>query len=331
MQIRQEVLRQITDAPSWQDCLKTARDHARLMEFEEGVSCCLEYLHSTIATSPPAIAQAKTFIGLEVVYVCGGNASRWHNFLGIPKQMVDTGESVPLVQRTINQFQARVAGARFSVLIKEEDHPYFHGIQHAETVYRQESSDRAVGIEMLTHASTHIPASHDVLFVYGDVHFSESAISSILDSICSENRLPRYFGRKRKNDAYGNTGGEIFAVFVPAGIHEDLLSYYTFIDRLYIGTPIHRCSSWEVVSLLSAMLRKNLNILQQPQLLESSVATTYSEIKNTLHARDFDARTWVEIDDETEDFDFPCEYIERVYRMVEWVGRALDTYEAQGD
>ena len=37
-------------------------------------------------------------------------------------------------------------------------------------------------------------------------------------------------------------------------------------------------------------------------------------------ARDFSSNLWVEIDDSTEDFDFPIEYITRLFLNVERVG-----------
>lgn len=312
---------------SWQECLEVARHHASVMEFEASIECCLNFLHQHLIPPPTTGERKRILNSLSIVFACGGNGSRWDNFLELPKQMVDTGDGLPLVKRTINQFNARVEGTMFSAIIRKESQSLFEKISDIPLVHRQDSLDRPVAIEILTHASKHIPADRDLLFAFGDVYFSDSAVETILNSISAGQALPCFFGRKFKNDAYGNTGGEVFAVFVPATLRDKLLAYCNLIKRLYIGTPIHRCSTWEVASLASAMIHKSVDILPDPQLLESSVAKTYEAVTQRLHERDFDERLWVEINDETEDFDFPCEYIERVFRTVGWVGRALDHLE----
>jgi hypothetical protein len=324
VQIRRERLRKTLDAPSWRDCLETARGYARNMEFEKGIDCCLIYLHERLVPPPELLDNAELVDNLKIVFACGGNASRWDDFLGIPKQLVDTGDGLPLIQRSINQFKSKMIGPSFELLTQRRYLNQFEFIEGADIVCRQESRNRCVGIEVLNFTSRDYPDDIDILWVYGDVYFSDSAIETITERLRVDRSNLQVFGRKRKNEAYGNTGGEDFAVYVPSNLRGYLREYYAFLQRVYIGTPLHRCSVWELISLISFLRRDTGEEFPSVNQYQSCIDRCYTELVNTLHSKDFVDDLWTEINDETEDFDFPCEYIERIYRMVAWVGQSLE-------
>jgi len=325
VQIKRERLRKTLDAPSWRDCLRTAREHAEIMEFEASVSICLDYLHNYLV--PPARSQGKVsdITDLKIFFACGGNPSRWKNFLNIPKQMVDTGDGIPLIQRTINQFSSTFSGADFYLIARQDD-SHFSSIEGVEIINRRDSIDRPAAIEIVEYARDFLPDKSDILWIYADVYFSDNAVQRIADHISCRNSDFALFGRKRMNPMFGNTGGEKFAAYFTCDSREILLEYYRFLDRLYIGTPLHKYGTWELISLISALKKDDSSALPYPALIGGKTSFTYQELAQIRHSKEFHSRHWIEIDDETEDFDFPCEYIERIFRHVTWVGTALEQF-----
>jgi hypothetical protein len=129
------------------------------------------------------------------------------------------------------------------------------------------------------------------------------------------------------NPKYGNTGGEVFAGYCPYCLIDRILAYYEFIKRLYIGTPLHRCGTWELISLITFLKKDAASDIPIPALVNDDASSTYTGLTEKRHLKEFHSEHWIEIDDETEDFDFPCEYMERIFRTVGWVGTALEKFE----
>jgi len=325
MQIKRERLRKTLDAPSWRDCLRTAREHAEIMEFEASVNICLDYLHNYLVPPTRPRNTANSFPNLKIFFACGGNSSRWNNFLALPKQMVDTGDGIPLIQRTINQFSSCFEGGDFYVITRQYDGD-FSSVEGAKIIKRYDSIDRPVLREVLEYADKYFACQNDILCIYGDVYFSDGAIQKIKDHISCHNEDFALFGRKKINSRFGNSGGEDFAVYSPHSSRALLLEYHRFLERLYIGTPLHKYSTWELISLISALKKDDSSALPYPALIGGKTSFTYQELAQIRHSKEFHSRHWIEIDDETEDFDFPCEYIERIFRHVAWVGTALEQF-----
>ena len=85
--------------------------------FEASARTCLSCLHLRPYPSGSCLSESASFSNLKVVLSCGGRGARWGDFMGISKQLVDCGDGVPLIQRTLNQFSKRLSGARFYILI----------------------------------------------------------------------------------------------------------------------------------------------------------------------------------------------------------------------
>ena len=165
----------------------------------------------------------------------------------------------------------------------------------------------------------------DVLLIYGDVYFSETAVETIVKTISGECNYPKYFGRKHQNKQFANNGGEIFGVYIPFHQQELLLMYYKFIKRIYLGFPLHRVSSWEVLALLGLLNTSNTGELVYPCLIGNDAGETFNQLAGIFVKREFNLMTWIEIDDETEDFDYPYEYLHRLGRTIVWVGEKMIT------
>lgn len=291
------------------------------MQYEEAVQCCLDFLHNHLA--PPILQQERRTIAqnLNIVFACGGNASRWDKFLGIPKQLVDAGDGLPLVQRSINQFRSALPGAALYLLTKN-DRNEFESIEGVTFVSRKDNVERRILEEVLEHTSESLESERDILLIYGDVYFSNEAVKRIRKKILLDSTTVALFGRRHQNVMYGNTGGEDFGVYAPRNSWQLILDYHALLKRLYIGNRLYRYGTWEFVTLLSALNQAGLTGDHHPRLINNNVSHTIRAMAKVWTHKDFDSNHWVDIDDETEDFDFPCEYIERVMRMVQWVGES---------
>lgn len=310
-----------TSGNTWRECLTYSREWANRLEYEKSVECCLQFLHNHL--TPPSFqhGQQKIANNLNIIFACGGNASRWDNFLGTPKQLIDAGDGLPLVQRSINQFHSALPGAQLYLLIKHDKND-FESIEGVNFVSRKDDVDRRILEEVLGHTTKSLHSERDILLIYGDVYFSDEAVRKIRKKILLDSSSVTLFGRKHRNDLYGNTGGEDFGVYAPRNSWQLILDYHALLKRLYIGNRLYRYGTWEFITLLSALKQAGLPGEHHPLLIDNDVSQTIRAMGQIWRHKDFDSNHWVDIDDETEDFDFPCEYIERVMRMVQWVGES---------
>ena len=296
-----------------------ARRHAQILKFSEAVQTCLIYLNEHSPKALHNCNRAFTDSNLEIYITCGGNGSRWDDFMNLPKQLVDPGDGVPLVQRTINQLSRVLPDKKISVIVRKGD-KQFDDIQAASLIHRSDDIDRSICLEVLEHTEGGHDSRTNVLWVYGDVYLSDSGICKIRDQVVNHANTYCLFGRKAANSFYGTSGGEDFAVYVPAKDKRRIIEYYRFLRKLYLGTPLHKYRTWELISLISILNDSESRSLCSPGLVNERASDTYAAVAAIRESKDFHPLHWVDINDESEDFDFPFEYMERIFRMVVWVG-----------
>ncbi len=321
MKPRGNQLNPFSNPHDWREILTRSHDYAQKMQYEDAVRCCIDFLHKHLI--PPPYHQDKVNIAgnLNIIFACGGSASRWEDFLGIPKQLIDTGDGIPLVQRSVNQFRAALPGAEIYLLTRQEEHD-FKSIQGVTFISRKDNIDRRILEEVLGHTSKSLHYDRHILLLYGDVYFSNEAVKKIRKKVLVDSTTIALFGRRSLNTLYGNTGGEDFGVYAPLDSWQLILEYHAFLKRLYIGNRLYRYGTWEFITLLSALKRSGFESDHRPCLINNDVSQTIRAMADVWRQKDFDLNHWVDIDDETEDFDFPCEYIERMMQMVQWVGES---------
>ena len=318
---------------SWAVCFKEAEAFFRCMQYEQAIEACLDFLHRyqhpPVASPSSRAVQRRIGDGLNIVFTCGGNASRWAAFLGLAKQLVDVGDGLPLVQRSVNQFRASLPGATFYLLTRFNRND-FSCIEGVQCISRRDNVDRPILLEILEQTETVLAGDRDILVVYGDVYFSDLAIRRIRNKIVADDSCFAMFGRRFQNIRYGNTGGEDFAVFIPRSSRQIAIDYHVFLERIYVGMRLYRFGTWELITLLSVLKqRATSTLLPAPFLIDGDVVKTFHAMASTWQRKDFHTRHWIDIDDETEDFDFPCEYIERLFRMVQWVGADVERFDVK--
>ncbi|MHA3959940.1 hypothetical protein [Synechococcus sp. LTW-G] len=289
------------------------------LDFESMTNCLLDYLHSKPITEEPSGLSPLIHDKLSIMIPCGGLSSRWNASFLPRKHILDLGDGVPLIERTIQQL-ARTFPQSLCSIIDSDSHDsavannYDHFCQQIPLINKPSDP---VGIEILENSlglSSH--SGRSLLWLYGDVCFTWEALQAIASQIALNPNSLCFFGRKHPNEAFANSGGEIFGAYVPVAMKEWLLHVYRFIERLAIGMPLPRVSTWEVVSYLSLFKHDSLELLPPPSIIRNDTQLTCNLMSETFSKRSFNPAIWVEINDETEDFDYSFEYIRRLYWLA---------------
>jgi len=281
------------------------------LEQENAVDIMTEFLRSA-SPSTQQINCINRIDSLVVCLACGGSAKRWANFLGIPKHLVDIGKDHPLLDHTKHQLLNRLTPEKIIAVVDKNHRQSYQNITGLELVDRVGDPEDDVALEILTNPETGLKQGKNLLLLMGDVAFSETAIDEISIMIKSDSRL-RVFGRSKKNEQYKNTGGEIFGAYVPGREIENVRSVYDVCKKLYYGTAysqMYRYSTWEVLSLITAAGKiSGANTLDEIVKSSYSLREILPLMSSTFKDGQFLDSVWHEIDDETDDFDFPCEYL----------------------
>jgi hypothetical protein len=240
--------------------------------------------------------------------------------MNIPKHRIDIGDGLPLIQRSIIQFSNMLPNAELEVLIGEDQQGDYADIRHTGFIYRRGAPDDSIGIEVLSHPQIARKHDVDIVWAYGDVFFTDRAVSTISEELKKGRRQFKVFGRKSGSKLFGTRYGEIFAWYVPLEKLRILRDWHGLAMRIYSGTPMNRMTSWEVLSLMSYAKREGCENVEQFLASGKSPQDAYIGIAETFKNRQFNPEIWVDIDDETEDFDYPYEYLNR----LAWRVRHLD-------
>ncbi|MFZ4803269.1 MAG: hypothetical protein ACOYLI_01240 [Synechococcus lacustris] len=304
----------------WKDYSLLAMEYWRNYEFEKTARTCLAFLKGRLENKSNAENSNKDYTSsLQIIITCGGSGERWGHFMGMSKQLIDTGYGVPLVQRTINQFARQFKQVPIAVLIGQEQRDAFSGIRNCDFIFREMSTSDSLYLEVIAHQARNKFKEKEILWICGDVCFSDGAVDQIGKTVSTASKM-KIFGRKNINLLYGNNGGEDFGWYIPSGDILILEKWYLLALRLYTGTPMYRHSSWEVISLMSLAYQQGISSPDAFQALPLSPADAWMAMQEIFNSRKFGKDLWVEIDDSTEDFDYPIEYLNRLMLMVERVG-----------
>ncbi len=216
---------------------------------------------------------------MRFVITCSGPAERWGNYLGVPKHLipvVDATEQFPstLLQRVVRQLTLR--GFRDIVVTAKNIPLYKSYVTGAEvsTPFITVLPDTGLG-----HSFGFWSTTETTVVLLGDVFFSNAAIDSICEHSKSDEVIT--FGRSGSGNN-GHKYGELFAFSIPLSKQTKFVECCREVGQMAQRKP----RGWEVYRHLNG--------------LDLDCSTT--------------GKGFVEIDDETEDFDFPEDYIKWLAR-----------------
>lgn len=225
------------------------------------------------------------FLGgaVRVILICAGDASRWGGYLGYPKHLIPVmGER--LIDRTIRLLHeitpdVEVLIAARPDLLDEYTVPGALTVP-ADLDVRNHDADKFLS------SRTYWCADGDTILLYGDVFFTRAAIASILGTAVDDWAL---FARFRPSDITGGQWPECWAFRLTADFQDDFKAVARYLIGEYDAGRIDRIGGWEFYAVLAG----------------GDLETPGVQLANG-----------VEVDDWTEDFDYPSDFTRWCERAV---------------
>lgn len=208
---------------------------------------------------------------VNTLLVAGGPGTRWGDHLGVPKHLAPI-MGVPLLHRLVTQFAPH---GPVTIVAPNGEHRYTH--EHAATVHvtpRANDAHKFISSQHLWHDRT--------VIVFADVYLTRLAAATITTA---PDTLT-FFGRHGASQYTGTPYGELFALNIPAHEHDRVKQALRDIDTWHSQGLITRSAGWELYRRLNGA---------GPDTVRK-------------HRRMTGPCTFTEIDDWTDDFDYPEDY-----------------------
>lgn len=212
----------------------------------------------------------------KAIILCAGEGSRWNNYLNSPKHLINI-EGERLLDRTVRLLVERGIKDIY-IVVKEEDLRYSSkdAKNYVANIDYQENADA----DKFLSSKGLWNKNGRTLVVYGDCYFTEEAMDLIVNNPSQEWTL---FCRPSRSKVTGSKWPECFVQsFYPADLESHELALHR-IASLYKNKLISRCGGWEHYR---AMIGLPDNLVQSSIMKDK----------------------FVEINDWTEDFDYPDDY-----------------------
>lgn len=268
---------------------------------------------------------------MDIIIACAGNGTRWNNYMNTEKHLVDIyGE--PLLVRTIKQIRDKISCNNIFVSVSEKNKDKFEKYskdnQFQIIELKSESTEKAPALYTLTE---HFNGSNDILLLLGDVYYTDDAINTIAQHTVKRtqpyntNNQPNtdittdntnitthttdinndicFFGRLNlrivDNQDLIKNYGELFGIFLKKESQLDFLGIANIVSRLYSLKLLKRFIHWEILTYYYTFGLKRV----KPTLLMAKKMRFIFKRKDKYFKHNF-----IEISDETDDFDWPKDY-----------------------
>jgi hypothetical protein len=205
---------------------------------------------------------------MRVLILCAGEGSRWNNYTGVPKHRVIV-EGKVLIERTISQFLKYTDDI---VVVTNSESDIFPGT----SLYLANKDENFKDMDKFL--SSHEQWSDTkTIIVYGDVYFTDETV----ETIATNSRPWCFYLRENGSLITGKPWGEIFGFSFDSQFNETMLQTIKNTLSERIDTNTSNPAGWTL--LLSLLGVQNI--------------TEIFTGRNSF--------AYINIDDWTEDFDFP--------------------------
>ena len=213
---------------------------------------------------------------ITVIIIAAGEASRWKNYLEVPKHLIPI-DNEPILYRTVRLLKERHIKDIFIVGPPNDDRYNVTGtcLYVPDKNPKNHDADKFLNSENLWNKNGR------TIVLYGDVYFTDNAIDTIVNHTNIEWCL---FCRFNPSKITGAKSGECFAQsFYPHDLkeHKEKLLYIASLKEKKI---ISRCGGWEHYRAMNGLRNK-------------LVKSPHKKYKK-----------YIEINDWTDDFDTPEDY-----------------------
>jgi len=210
----------------------------------------------------------------RVIIMAGGDGTRWNDYLGGPKHFIPVGGEI-LLERTINQVKALNSLSDIIIIGPPEHDPryVFEGTKLLKSTRR----GPAAIYELFSPQNMPYNPDGRTVMLFGDVWYSDRAMATIVQGDDQPDNYT-WFGRSVGNDicAYG----ELWAISFRPEAAQEIRGHLEYMLQLHKDGTIKRAGGWETYRLLRGIDMGTHEI----------------------------SGAWVEINELTEDFDFPEEF-----------------------
>lgn len=206
---------------------------------------------------------------LRVLVIAAGSGTRWANYRGAPKHLLKI-EGEVLLERTCRQFLRHTDDV---VVVGPDDRYLVNGTR----LYTPDPS-RTRELDKFASSMTEWSKDERTVLVYGDVYFTDEAI----ETISTNKDSWVYFCRSGASSVTGKTAKEIFAIAFDSK------------DNNLMEKAINKLLPLESVTGGWTLFRE---------------LTVGNPLLHPNDKRMFDYGRHVEIDDWTEDFDYPADLL----------------------
>jgi hypothetical protein len=223
----------------------------------------------------------------RVIFLAGGQASRWNNYLGVPKHLapvpLDGSNTVPLLVRSIYQLHDRDI-TDIHVICDTSDSRYDVVDQYG--VIRHERDNSILGLPGWLRTIPLWNGSGRTLILHGDWWFSETVMSLIVGATD-----PWVYGsRVGPSGITGVPYGEGAGVSFLPQTHSEYESTLRHVDSLGRNKILERTGSWEAWAAMAGVPDSELTtILDSPHHLTRRLNIPDDGSGDFDYPRDYDA------------------------------------------
>lgn len=206
------------------------------------------------------------------IIACSGGGTRWGNYLNTKKHLIKIGNE-PLLDRTIRLINNFDPNSEICIFAFEDEYRRDNTKFCKPTLLDREEHIKYPAIYM-TREYWNLEGNTIILF--GDVFFTENSMKQITEN---NNKL-NFFGRQGGSSITGKRYGELFGLSFNKEQQKNILNILQNLEQQFKDKKIRRFLTWELYRLIN-----NIDI---------------NKHKITNH--------FIEINDLTDDFDFPKDY-----------------------
>lgn len=232
----------------------------------------------------------------KYIIIAGGEETRWNNYLGVPKHFIKLTDNEPIIERTIRLI---LSGCERDDKIFVVGRTEQYEIPQTELYVPQPINPNNKDVDKFINSRDLWNDEGRTVLILGDVWFSNHAMETIIGY---EKINWVFFGRRERSLYTGKFCRELFAVSFYPKNHEYLYAGLMLLANKNYEEDncFHQIAGgWSLYNLLN-----NQNIYEHN--VRWNTETEFPSPNNAPIIPEY--KHFVNIDDFTDDFDFPCDY-----------------------
>lgn len=211
----------------------------------------------------------------KVIIIAAGDATRWQNFLGVPKHLIPI-KGEPILYRTVRLLKENNI-TDISIVSPQDDRYDIPGTHFFVPV----KNPKHYGVDKFINSKELWNKKGKTIIIYGDCYYTEEAIKTI---VSYEEKQWNIFCRFGASTFTECPYGEIFAFSFYPEHHKEFLEKFLYIVELCDSKKIFKSGGWQFYRAMMGAKGEQIDRHKQYSI-------------------------GIEINDFTDDFDYPDDYL----------------------